>query len=129
METKNYIQVDICGKSFKLSGYDSEEYLRQLAAYLTRINMEYEKTPGYKNLPYDQRGILVQLNIADDYFKAIKKAEDCKAGLESKSNELYDIKHELVTEQIKKEAALEQIKELEAKVKELESRLSSKSDK
>lgn len=120
MDEKNYIQVDICGRNFKLSGYDSEEYLRQLAAYLTRINMEYEKTPGYKNLPFDQRGILVQLNIADDYFKAIKKAEDCKAELETKSNELYDIKHELVTEQMKKEAALEQIKELQEKIKELE---------
>ncbi len=35
MPAKNETEVVIGGKSFKLSGYESEEYLQKVAAYIS----------------------------------------------------------------------------------------------
>lgn len=53
---------------------------------------------------------LLELNIADDYFKAKKQADALEADVSSKDKQLYDVKHELIAAQIKLEA-LEKEKE------------------
>ena len=50
------------------------------------------------------QNVLLQLNIADDYFKAKKQIEALEAEVEAKDKELYDIKHELIATQIKLES-------------------------
>ena len=47
---------------------------------------------------------LLELNVADDYFKAKKQADALEIDLSSKDKQLYDIKHELISAQIKLEA-------------------------
>jgi len=130
---KNVIEVVIGGKSFKLSGDQPGANLQRVADYLNRINAEYEQTEGYSKLPYDQRGLLVQLNIADDYFKALDKAAATQKNTQGKDKEIYDIKHELVTCQMKVEsltkALVETQKELKLskeKITQLERRLSAR---
>ena len=53
---------------------------------------------------------LLELNIADDYFKVKKQADSLENDLAAKDKQLYDIKHELIAAQIKLEA-LEKEKE------------------
>lgn len=122
-DTKNVIQVTIGGKSFNLSGQESPEKLQRVADYLNRVNEECEQTESYKNLPYDQKGLLVQLNIADDYFKALDAAADTEGRVNSKDNEIYHIKHELVTAQMKNEQLSRELKEAKDKLESMNQRI------
>ena len=61
----------------------------------------------------DNQAVLLQLNIADDYFKAKKTISNLEEELQTKEKELYDLKHELISAQIKLESAEEQVKDLQ----------------
>lgn len=78
----------------------------------------------------ESKHTLLSLNIADDYFKAKKQAEVFELDLQQKDQEMYDLKHELISlrmqiEESQKQAkeALEQKSLLEGKIKELEKEL------
>ncbi len=101
MSTKTDTEVLIGGKVFTLSGYESEEYLQRVASYLNNKYNEYNKLDGFKRQSVDNQNILLQLNIADDYFKAKKQISMLEDELARKEKELYDLKHELVSVQIK----------------------------
>ena len=103
MASKTDTEVIIGGKVFTLSGYESEEYLQKVAAYLNNKYNEYNKLDGFKRQPIDVQNILLQLNIADDLFKAKKQISLLEDELQRKEKELYDLKHELVSAQMKLE--------------------------
>lgn len=70
MSVKTDTEVIIGGKVFTLSGYESEEYLQRVASYINNKTAEYNKVESFKRQPVDTQSVLLQLNIADDYFKA-----------------------------------------------------------
>ena len=105
MSSKTNIEVIICGKVFTLSGYESEEYLQKVATYINNKANEYGKIDSFRRQPLDTQSVLLQLNIADDYFKAKKRIESLEEDIKNKEKELYDLKHELITCQIKLENA------------------------
>ncbi len=115
MSSKNKTEVLIAGKIFTLSGYESEEYLQKVAAYLNGKITEFKKLDGYNHQTKENKSILLELNIADDYFKAKKQVEMVEEELSEKDKELYDLKHELINAQIQLE---NQEKDLEASRKE-----------
>ena len=115
MSSKNKTQVIIAGKIYTLSGYESEEYLQRVAAYLNGKITEFRGMDGYHRLSPDMRGILLNLNTADDYFKTKKKVEDLERELTQKDREIYEFKHELITAQIRLENAEKEIRLLEEK--------------
>ena len=59
--------VRIAGKEYTLSGYDSEEYVRRVAAYVDRKITELELAT---RLPAQQLAVLTSVSIADDLLKA-----------------------------------------------------------
>ena len=103
MAVKTDTEVIIGGKVFTLSGYESEEYLQKVASYLNNKISEYADDENFKRLPLDSQAVLVQLNIADDYFKARKQIELLEEDIANRDKELYDLKHELIATQIKME--------------------------
>lgn len=113
MSSKNKTQVIIAGKIYTLSGYESEEYLQKVAAYLNARITEFKNMDSYHKLSPDMRNILLNLNTADDYFKMKKKVEDLERELSEKDKELYEFKHELISAQIKLENAEKEVKSLE----------------
>ena len=115
MSSKNKTEVLIAGKIFTLSGYESEEYLQKVATYINNKIAEFKKLDGYNHQTKENKSILLELNIADDYFKAKKQVEMVEEELSEKDKELYDLKHELITAQIKLET---QEKDAEALRKE-----------
>ena len=117
MPTKNTTQVLIGGKIVKLSGYESEEYLQKVAAYLNHKLAELSELPGYNRQPVETKSTLLSLNIADDYFKAKRQAEVFEEDSQEKDKEVYDLKHQLIDVQIKLENSQ---KELEALKQEYE---------
>lgn len=105
MSSKNKTQVIIAGKIYTLSGYESEEYLQRVATYLNTKLSEFRSMDGYNRLSPDMRGILMNLNIADDYFKMKKKVEELEQEISERDREIYELKHELITSQIRLENA------------------------
>ena len=83
MSPKTDTEVLIGGKVFTLSGYESEDYMQKIASYINGKITEYGKLDGFRRQPLDKQNILLQLNIADDYFKAKKQIsilrKNCRA--------------------------------------------------
>ena len=105
MAEKTDAQVVIGGKTYTLSGYESEEYLLRVAEYINSKIDELNADSEFAKLPVDMRHLLLNLNIAEDYFKAISKNEELQSIIDKKENDLYDIKHELVAAQMKLQSA------------------------
>ncbi|MBP5152123.1 MAG: cell division protein ZapA [Lachnospiraceae bacterium] len=101
MAAKNDTEVIIGGKVLNLSGYESEEYLQKVAAYINSKINEYGKVESFRRAPVETQNLLLQLNIADDYFKAKKQISLLEDEISAKERELYDLKHELIASQIK----------------------------
>lgn len=101
MTSRTDAKVIIGGKVLTLSGYESEEYLQKIASYLNNKIDDYEKVESFRRQSTDTQAILLQLNVADDYFKAKKQISLLEEELQAKEKELYDLKHELVSTQIK----------------------------
>ena len=118
MSSKTDTEVIIGGKVFTLSGYESEEYLQKVAAYINNKINEYGKIDSFRRQPLETQSVLLQLNIADDYFKAKKQIGILEEDIRSKEKELYDLKHELISSQIRLENAEKQTKELQLEINE-----------
>lgn len=112
MSVKTDTEVIIGGKVFTLSGYESEEYLQKVAMYINNKMAEYTKQDGFKRLPIDTQSVLLQLNIADDYFKAKKQIETLEEEIQNREKDMYDLKHELIASQIKLENIEKTVKKL-----------------
>ena len=56
----------------------------------------------------------MQINLADDYFRAKREMEDLKADGSSREKDLYDLKHELIATQMKLETTEKNLKEVRA---------------
>lgn len=113
MSAKTDTEVIIGGKVLTLSGYESEEYLQKVASYINNKINEYGKLDSFRRQPLDKQNVLLQLNIADDFFKAKKQISVLEEELQNKEKELYDLKHELISAQIRLESAEGKVKELQ----------------
>lgn len=118
MSSKTDTEVIIGGKVFTLSGYESEEYLQRVASYINNKIAEYNKNDAFKRLTMDMQNVLLQLNIADDYFKAKKQITMLEEEIQTKERELYNLKHELIASQIKLENTEKNVKSLQAEANE-----------
>lgn len=118
MSSKTDTEVIIGGKVFTLSGYESEEYLQKVASYINNKITEYNKNESFKRLTLDMQNVLLQLNIADDYFKAKKQINILEEDIQTKEKELYNLKHELIASQIKLENTEKNVKKLQAEANE-----------
>ena len=119
MSAKTSAEVVIDGKVYTLSGYEGEEYLQKVAAYINNKINEFDALDATRHLPGNMKSTLIQLNIADDYFKAKSQVEKLERDVELRDKEIYNLKHDLISNQIKTENAEERIKELEEENKEL----------
>ena len=111
MSAKTDTEVIIGGKVLTVSGNESVEYLQKVASYINNKINEYAKMDSFKRQSVDKQNMLIQLNIADDYFKAKKQIELLEQDLKAKDNELYDLKHELIATQIKLDNTAKSLKE------------------
>ena len=131
MSSKNKTQVIIAGKIYTLSGYESEEYLQKVAAYLNGKITEFRGMDGYHRLSQEMRSILMNLNIADDYFKVRKKIEELEEDIQYiesdpgrvRAKELYEFRHEMITTQVRLENAEKEKNALEEKNAQLQEEL------
>lgn len=112
MNKKNVVEVVINGKQITLGGYESEEYLQRVAAFLNAKYNELKQSSSYKVLDSERKSLSIQLNLADEYFKLKKQMEEASGDSDAKSGEIFDLKHEVITAQAKLDAALKEIEAL-----------------
>lgn len=105
MSKRNDVEVIINGKQYNMGGYESAEYLQKVASYLNAKYADFKRQASYTKLEPDARNVLMQINIADDYFKVKRSKEETLAEVEEKSKELSELRRELITLQTKLEAA------------------------
>ena len=63
MPAKNTIKVLIGGKIITLSGYESEEYLQNVASYMNHKLAQLSELPGYNRQPVETKNTLLSLNL------------------------------------------------------------------
>jgi len=105
MSSKNYIDVIIDGKIYNIGGFESEAYLQKVASYINNMIAEFKQNENYRVQKVDMQRILLEINIANDYFKA--KKQD-------------DLKHELIVSDSKAETATKELNEALEKIESLE---------
>ena len=116
MSQKNDIPVVINNKVYTLSGFESEEYLQKVAAYINGKLSEFNADDAYRRQSAEYRANLMYLNIADDYFKAKNMGESLQTEIDNKDKQINDLKHELITSQIKIEALNKERTELKGQI-------------
>ena len=123
MAAKKDIQVVIGGKVYTLSGYESEEYLQKIALYINNKMDEMDQISNYRRLSVDMQKTLLELNMADDYYKAKRQIELLETDIEEKDKIEYDLKHELISSQIHLEEAEQTIEELKNEINQLQKQI------
>ena len=118
--SKNFTEVIIGGKVFTLSGFESEEYLQRVSTYLNHKITECSNIDGYRRQSAENRSTILALNIADDYFKAKKQGAALEQEVQQKDKEMYDLKHELISTQIKCENLEQELAKLKEEKQQLQ---------
>lgn len=120
MTSKNNTEVILGGKVYTLSGYESEEYLQKVAAYINNKLNEMMAEDGYRRLSSEIRANMMYLNIADDYFKAKKTADALENDVAAKDKQISDYKYDLIAADVKYNASVKEIEELKAEIGKLQ---------
>ena len=105
------IPVVINNKVYTLSGYEGEDYLQNVATYINGKIAECKTSEEYRRMNVEYQGVLLALNIADDYFKAKAMADEEAGDNTEKEQQLYELRHEVIEAQIKHEAALKLVEQ------------------
>ena len=119
MSAKTSAEVVIGGKVYTLCGYEEEEYLQKVAIYINNKIQELDESEDVKRLSTQMKSTLLELNIADDYFKAKDIIQKLENNIEAKEKEVYDLKHILISNQKQSDEDQEMIKRLKEENKEL----------
>ena len=70
----------------------------------------------------EYKQLLMNINLADEYFRMKDEADRLRAEIEEKENELYSARHDLVSIKMKLENALRQQDVLEKRAEEWRNR-------
>ncbi len=113
--------VLIAGKVYTLRGAEPE-HLQRVAALLNQKTLEVKNAQGYKNLDPEYKELLMNINLADEYFRACDELTALREDMDARENELYAARHELVSLKLKLENALRQQNVLEKRTEEWKNR-------
>ena len=122
-QSKIDIPVVINNKVYTLSGYEGEEYLQNVVTYINGKIAECKTSEEYRRMNTEYQGVLLALNIADDYFKAKNRADETAIDNTEKEQQLYELRHEVIEAQIKHEAALKLVEEYKEQVNTLQKKI------
>ena len=90
---KNRVKISIDGKSFTLVGEETEEHMRQVAAYIDQKMAEIRQKAVEVTLDSSLAYVLTSINVADDFFKEkayTAELEGRLTGMTARMQELSD---------------------------------------
>jgi len=95
MSPINDTKVLIGGNVYTLSGDESEEYIQRVALYINNKLNDIKATDNAKKLNTRLLSVLLEINIADDYFKEKEKNDNLQHLIEEKDNKIAALEKEL----------------------------------
>ncbi len=119
MDSKNYTQVLIDGKIYTLGGSEDEGYLQRAASYVNEKVNTLRRIPGFTKQSVEYQTVMAELNMVDDYFKAMEHGQEVEHQRDELERETYSLKHELVSTQMKLEVVLKDLEERQRELEEL----------
>ncbi len=105
MASKHNVEFLIDGKIYRMSGFEEQEYIARLASYINARMEEFSRAENWRRLPADQRAVMVEMNLADDLFKAKALLERREEELARAEKDLYETKARLAELLAKEEEA------------------------
>ena len=120
MNEKTDVQVIINGKQYTICGYESSDYLQHIANHINEKFDEFKRQDAYNRLDMDMKNILLAINLSDDFFKAQKLAEENKQQQGEVEQEMFRMRHELVSRDEEMKTLKAQLKEAQEKAAESE---------
>lgn len=123
MQDQTTTDVLIDGRTYTIAGFESDEYLQHVATYINRKLGALKKNKDYIRLDLDMRNALLAINIADDYFKERRVADEIRGDRELKDKLVLDMKHEIIAREDKIAKQESKIKELEKKISDAEKKI------
>lgn len=124
MNDKNYFNITLAGKSYTLAGEESSEYLRTVADYIEGKYADYSANISFRTQPMDIQHVMLEVNVADDYFKCKEQVEILTRKLEEQSAEIERMKNSLVAMQVRYENLESGTKLTQKKYQEAKTRIS-----
>lgn len=124
MDKKNCFNLTLAGKSYTLCGNESNEYLKKVGSYIENKYNVYSEELSFRTQPMDMQHIMMQLNIADDYFKCREKLSVYMRKLEEQALEVEKLQSSLVAMQVKYENLESSTKLIEKKYQEAKTKIS-----
>ena len=115
---KNRVEVVIDGQIITLVSDEKEEYMQKVALYIDKKLSEIKSSKSNKPVSEHLRTLLISVNIADDYFKAVEKRRVLEDTHEAYMNEMGRMQEEniLLTEKIHElQAGLSHTKEVNSR--------------
>ena len=124
MERKNNFKITLAGKSYTLSGNESSEYLKKIGSYVEDKYNEFSGNLAFRTQSADMQHILLQLNIADDYFKCREELAIQNRKMEELNVEMERLQSSLVAMQVKYENLESSTKLIEKKYQDAKAKIS-----
>ena len=124
MERKNNFKITLAGKSYTLSGNESGEYLQKISSYVEGKYIEFSGNLAFRTQSADMQHILLQLNIADDYFKCREELAIQNRKMEELNLEMEKLQSSLVAMQVKYENLESSTKLIEKKYQDAKAKIS-----
>ncbi len=118
MDKKSDVEVLINNKKYVICGYESPDYLEQIAIYINKKLAALKNEDWYNHIDTDLKNILLEVNLADDYFKAEEKIRELESDRSQSNEDLFDLKHDAVKRQTELELLQHKIDDLEEKYQE-----------
>lgn len=101
MPPKNDTTVLIGGNVYTLIGDESAEYIQRVALYINNKLEEIKKSENARKLNTKLVSVLLEINIADDFFKAKGKTEELEKLLKSKDETIEALEQDIISLQVK----------------------------
>ncbi len=120
MDKKTDVEVIINNKKYVICGYEGPDYLEQIANYINKKLTALKNEDWYNRMDSDLKNVLLEVNLADDYFKAEQKIQELESDRAQSNEDLFDLKHDAMRRQTELELMQHKIKELEKKNQEAE---------
>lgn len=92
---KNRVKISVDGKSFTLVGEETEEHMRQVAAYIDAKMAEIRANAVAVTLDSSLAYVLTSINVADDYFKERGYTAELEGRLIGMTARLQELDHKL----------------------------------
>lgn len=123
MNKKNDTEVLINNKRYVICGYESSEYLHKIANYINEKYHEYREKEVFRHLEPEMRHTLMEINLADDFFRAQNKVQELQDDNERKSKDMFELKHEMIAAKTKVEELSKELQSLQSEYQEAQKKI------